>query len=67
VPQTRRADADTFDMATRMLRAQAAAEKTAIEHVRFLQNFGVPLEETSAAIGIVAQIARTERSVPAAS
>lgn len=50
MPQTRRTD--DFDIATRMLRAQAAAEQEAIRHVAFLRKTGATLKEAAEAIGI---------------
>ncbi len=52
MPQTRRTDADMFDLAIRLLRAQAAAEQEAVRHVQFLRNMQVPLKEAAEAIGL---------------
>jgi hypothetical protein len=66
MPRTHRTS-DAFDLAGRMMQALAAAERRALEHVQHWRRTGMPLEEAAATMGIVAQIARTERSVLAAS
>ena len=50
--QTARTDDDVFDRATRMLAAQAAAERMALEHVRFLRRSGATLADAAEAIGL---------------
>jgi hypothetical protein len=50
--QTARTDDDVFDLATRMLAAQAAAERMAVDHVRTLRRMGATLQEAADAIGI---------------
>ena len=52
MPQTRRTNADNFDLATRLLRAQAAAEQEAVRHVTFLRRAGATLQDTAQAIGL---------------
>jgi hypothetical protein len=50
--QTARTDDDVFDLATRMLAAQAAAERMAVDHERTLRRMGATLQEAADAIGI---------------
>jgi hypothetical protein len=50
--QTVRTDDDVFDRATRMLAAQAAAERMAVDHVRYLRHIGATLKDAAEAIGL---------------
>jgi hypothetical protein len=67
MPPTARTDDDVFDMATRVLRAQAAAEQEAVRHVAFLRKAGATLKDAAEAIGIEPANARDWDTVTMAS
>jgi hypothetical protein len=65
--QTARTDDDVFDRATRMLAAQAAAERMAVDHVRYLRRIGATLKDAAEAIGLDPANARNWDAVTLAS